>query len=421
MTRTRAGLLALACCIAVLVGGLRTSPILIPATTCTNQFIRSIAAATGVGTCQTVNFATDGTGIVPAANGGAGTINGALKGNGSGTVSQAAASDLSNGVTGSGSVVLATSPSFNSGATQFPTTIMLQESTHATSRRAAAAIGNNWQVLQDTAGNGTRDFCLYGGGTPGCQLTISTAGGITLNSYGAGILVSSAGGVVTASTARATLPTKQVFTSSSGTYTTPANALWIEITLVGGGGGGGGGGVSSGTGGNGGNTCWNTSGAACTSPVYQAGGGTGGVGNGTTPTAGGAISGSGSCDWSVPGGQGSVGPIVSTSGASQGGIGGVSSLGGAGASAIGNNTGGTAATNSGSGGAGGGSVVATDQGGNGGGAGGTCHIIINTPAASYTYVVGSGGGGGTGGTGATGAIGGAGAAGQIIIYEHYGT
>lgn len=36
------------------------------------------------------------TGVLPAANGGAGTINGALKGNGSGTVSQAASTDLSN-------------------------------------------------------------------------------------------------------------------------------------------------------------------------------------------------------------------------------------------------------------------------------------------------------------------------------------
>jgi hypothetical protein len=39
-------------------------------------------------------------GVLPAANGGAGTINGALKANGSGTVSQAACADLSNGRTG---------------------------------------------------------------------------------------------------------------------------------------------------------------------------------------------------------------------------------------------------------------------------------------------------------------------------------
>lgn len=45
-----------------------------------------------------VNNAKSGA-ILPAANGGAGTINGALKGNGSGTVSQAACADLSNGGT----------------------------------------------------------------------------------------------------------------------------------------------------------------------------------------------------------------------------------------------------------------------------------------------------------------------------------
>ncbi len=67
-----------------------------PATTCSNQFIRSLAAITGVGTCATVNFASDGTGVVPAANGGAGTITGALKGSGAGVVTQAACADLSN-------------------------------------------------------------------------------------------------------------------------------------------------------------------------------------------------------------------------------------------------------------------------------------------------------------------------------------
>lgn len=58
----------------------------------------------------TASTVVQGVAILPAANGGAGTINGALKGNGSGVVSQAAASDLSNGTTGSGSVMLAASP-----------------------------------------------------------------------------------------------------------------------------------------------------------------------------------------------------------------------------------------------------------------------------------------------------------------------
>jgi hypothetical protein len=55
-------------------------------------------------------------GTTAAARGGAGTINGALKGNGSGVVSQAGASDLSNGVTGSGAVVLGSTPTI-AGAT----------------------------------------------------------------------------------------------------------------------------------------------------------------------------------------------------------------------------------------------------------------------------------------------------------------
>ena len=44
-------------------------------------------------------------GVLAAARGGAGTINGALKGNGSGTVSQAACADLSNGATGCSTAV----------------------------------------------------------------------------------------------------------------------------------------------------------------------------------------------------------------------------------------------------------------------------------------------------------------------------
>lgn len=55
MTRTRGLLLATAVVAALLgAGATRTSQILVSATSCTNQFVRSIAAATGVGTCATV-------------------------------------------------------------------------------------------------------------------------------------------------------------------------------------------------------------------------------------------------------------------------------------------------------------------------------------------------------------------------------
>lgn len=56
--------------------------------------------ASGVATNLTSIPVAQATGVLPAVNGGAGTITGALKGNGSGTVSQAACSDLSNGATG---------------------------------------------------------------------------------------------------------------------------------------------------------------------------------------------------------------------------------------------------------------------------------------------------------------------------------
>jgi hypothetical protein len=55
----------------------------------------STAAAYRLNTSTGLPLSTGVTGVLPAANGGAGTITGALKANGSGTVSQAACSDLS--------------------------------------------------------------------------------------------------------------------------------------------------------------------------------------------------------------------------------------------------------------------------------------------------------------------------------------
>lgn len=52
-----------------------TVPFSIPATTCTNQFIRSIAAATGIGTCATVSLTADVTATLPPGNGGTGVAN----------------------------------------------------------------------------------------------------------------------------------------------------------------------------------------------------------------------------------------------------------------------------------------------------------------------------------------------------------
>lgn len=255
------------------------------------------------------------------------------------------------------------------------------------------------------------------GGTSG-RIEFNNAGVLGEVAPGNGLDI--AAGTLELTAARRTLPTKQVFTTGSGTYTTPANVLWIEIDLIGGGSGGGAGNSAT-LSTAGGNTCWNTTGAACTTPVYQAGGGQGS--SNAVDGAGGVVSGSGTCDWSAVGQQGGTN-VEAQSGivGSTGGTGGATSHGGGGAPGLGGSSAGTAAgANTGAGGGGGGQGnAATAFSGFGGSGGATCHVIINTPAATYTYAVGAGGAGATpGGTG--GGVGGAGAAGLIVVYEHYGS
>lgn len=238
------------------------------------------------------------------------------------------------------------------------------------------------------------------GGTAGVASIASNTGAFTLGN-GIGNTVNQ----IELTAARRTLPTVQSFTSGSGTYTTPANTLWIEITMVGGGGGGSG---SSTNGGNGGDTCWNTTGAACTTPVYDAGGGKGSAGGGVGGL-GGTLSGSGTCTTAIIGGDGGGSSTL----ASPGSMGGSSSFGGGGTGgAAGSSTTGTAGkVNTGGGGGGGAAAAASYQGGGGAA---TCFVIINSPAATYTYAVGAGGSAGTGG-------GAAGGTGYIRVIEHYGS
>jgi hypothetical protein len=197
------------------------------------------------------------------------------------------------------------------------------------------------------------------------------------------------------------LRTRTVLTSGSGTYTTKANCVALNVRMVGGGGGGGG--SSSGTtGGTGGN------GVATTFGPLTAGGGYGN-GNASTGAAGG---GAGGGDINLVGGNGGG---STQAGNSQGGNGGYSLFGsGVGVTAVGNP--GQTANPGGGGGSGGGSGGSGWSGG-GGGAGGYCEKLFVPPAASYAYAVGTGGGGGAAGT--SGFVGGAGGAGLIIIDEYY--
>jgi len=208
--------------------------------------------------------------------------------------------------------------------------------------------------------------------------------------------------------------------ANNGTYTTPTGALYLKLTIIGGGGGGGGSGTAGGGAGTAGNpSCWNTSGAACTTPVYQAGGG--GAGSWATPAgpAGGSVSGSGTCAVSIIGESG--GGQVSNSTialALSGPYGGSTILGGGGRSGQQGVAGSTAVTNTGGGGQGGGTNTTTANfSGTGGGAGATCVAFISSPAASYTYAVGALANGGTAGT--NGFAGGGGAAGRIIAEAFY--
>jgi len=64
-------------------------------------------------------------------------------------------------------------------SSQFPISIQLNESTHATSRRASTVFGT-WVVGQDSAGSGTKDFFIYGGTSAANRMIIGTDGSITV-------------------------------------------------------------------------------------------------------------------------------------------------------------------------------------------------------------------------------------------------
>lgn len=200
-------------------------------------------------------------------------------------------------------------------------------------------------------------------------------------------------------------PTTQIFTSGSGTYTTPSGVKWIKVRMVGGGGGGGG--ISNGvgylSGSAGGNSQFGT--------VYANGGGASG---GYSSPGGGGGGGSGTATVRLPGAPGLMANVV---GDYPGGAGGATTLGGGGhGGSAGGSSGGTGVSNTGSGGGGaGGSSTWGSYGCSGGGGGEYVEIYITSPSSTYSYAVGAGGAGGDGAS----ADGGAGGSGIIIVEEHY--
>ena len=207
-------------------------------------------------------------------------------------------------------------------------------------------------------------------------------------------------------------PAVTTYTSGSGTYTVPANALYLTVQMVGGGGGGGGSGAGNLPlqGGTGGTTTFGTSLLTCN-------GGGGGI-YGYSPVLGGtATISSPAVGTTIQGGASGSGS-TNISGFIGGQAGGTSVFGGGGGG--GNNTVGTSASaNSGAGGGSAGSdSVSGHNTGSGGSAGGFITAIIPNPlSASYSYAVGAGGAGGSAGT--SGYAGGAGGSGVIIITAYF--
>lgn len=193
--------------------------------------------------------------------------------------------------------------------------------------------------------------------------------------------------------------TRQVFLTGSGTYTTPAGVLQLEIFEVGAGGGGGDN-TAAGPGGFGGYSTFSSISAAGGAPGDYL------TSASTSPTGQGWIAAGNPIR--VPGGKGSG---STTNGSAAGGN---SCLGGGGAGgARGGGAGGAGSTNSGGGG-GGAMSSGTDSGG-AASAGECVWFILNNPAASYSYAVGAPGAGGNSG----GNTGGTGARGMIIVKENY--
>ena len=246
--------------------------------------------------------------------------------------------------------------------------------------------------------SGTNNIYVYYT-SPITQVIAPSQGTVTTTSLASGFTLPVASG----GTGLITVPhTVQVFTSGSGTYTTPTNCKAIWVRMVGGGGGGGASSANSGSAG--GTTTFGASLSATGGNGGQHGASIGGnAGTGGVATGG---------DLIVTGSTGGAG--AKDTGNPTGGMGGNSVFGGASTGGQ-QSTAGSNALGYGSGGGGGGGLLANLNSAGGGGAGGYLEKTINSPSATYSYAVGAGGAGGSAGSYA----GGNGYVGVIIVTEYY--
>ncbi len=212
--------------------------------------------------------------------------------------------------------------------------------------------------------------------------------------------------------------TRQVLKSgTAATYTTPTNQVPTQLRIrMWGAGAGGGGSATSGSGnagGNGGDTIWDVGGT----PIHAGGGQADATGTGG---AGGSSS-TGTAALRLAGAAGTIPSSVILSATTCHWVGGCG--GGPGGGPGGQGAAAATAGNANTGGGGGSGGIATAAFGTitalygGGGAGEYVEIIVNNPAATYTFTIGAAGTAGGAGTG--GVAGAAGGTGLIVVDELY--
>lgn len=262
------------------------------------------------------------------------------------------------------------------------------------------SVSTRWQGVFQTATNATTyriGFFI--------PVTTDSANTIKFSNFYLGRQIKSYGLVPKA-------PTVTPLTASSGTYTTPTGVKYIVVDIVGAGGGGAGSGSAGGSSG--------STGGTTVFGAHTANGGGAGLAGGGSQLAGSNTVGAGVTTVLNSGGMLGLAPQGDSNAQSQYIIGGSGGFiyGGQGKGGV-NTTTPSPTANTGAGGSGGGWWNTTGIAGGGGGSGGQLILVIDNPAATYSYTINAGGAGGGAGSGGSAFAGSTGASGFVTVTEYY--